>query len=71
MTVAQFLAVYRVSLPAGCPPPAVEFISGAIAYAVAKISVYPRSGLTPSPCITGSLYRSSATSNRDPKTQNS
>lgn len=30
LTVAQFLAVMTVTIPAGCAPPKVEFVSGAI-----------------------------------------
>lgn len=32
LTVAQFLAVMSVTIPAGCPQPKVEFVSGAISY---------------------------------------
>ncbi|OJT05250.1 O-methylsterigmatocystin oxidoreductase [Trametes pubescens] len=45
LTVAQFLAVMTVTIPAGCAPPKVEFVSGAISRPVPfKCEIRPRSG---------------------------
>ncbi|KAL1945436.1 hypothetical protein VTO73DRAFT_2287 [Trametes versicolor] len=44
LTVAQFLAVMSVTIPAGCAPPKVEFVSGAISRPVPfKCEIRPRS----------------------------
>ncbi|KAI0669479.1 cytochrome P450 [Trametes maxima] len=44
LTVAQFLAVFTVSVPEGAPPPKVEFVSGAISRPVPfSCTIRPRS----------------------------
>ncbi|KAH9851148.1 cytochrome P450 [Lenzites betulinus] len=44
LTIAQFLAVFSVTIPDGCPQPKVEFLSGAISPPVPfKCQIRPRS----------------------------